>query len=102
MKTLDLPAAAALCKMHPNTLRELAVARRPTHHHQRESNMKLYKTTYNTDGIINSTWSGSADEASKGRTALKAAHPGCKPTTEQHDVSTAKAGLLAWLNEHVV
>lgn len=62
--------------------------------------MKLYKTTYNNDGVINSTWTGSADAASKDRTALKSQHRGSKPTTETHDVPTDKTGLLGWLNKH--
>ena len=70
--------------------------------------MKLYKTKYTINaedeggGTLVSTWAGSADEASKGRTALKAAHPGCKPTTEPFDVPADKTGLLAWLNTNAV
>ena len=66
--------------------------------------MKLYKTTYTPADftVAMPTWCGSADEASKGRTALKKDHPGCKPTTETHDVPTDKVGLLGWLNKNAV
>lgn len=71
--------------------------------------MKLYKTSYKilANDILGPypqrhVWEGSADAASKGRTALKAAHSGCKPTTETHDVPTDKTGLLDWLNKHAV
>lgn len=71
--------------------------------------MKLYKTSYKIIAFDPSdphtqrhVWEGSADAASKGRTALKAEHNGCKPTTETHDVPTDKTGLLDWLNKHAV
>ena len=69
--------------------------------------MKLYKTTYTTDVVDTSgkfitaaIWDGSADAASKQRTALKNTHKGCKPTSEAVDIDTNKTGLLAWLNTH--
>lgn len=63
--------------------------------------MQLYKTTA-TDGHIDSlprySWQGSADAASKARTALK--KDGMRATSEFTNVPTDKAGLLDWLNEN--
>ena len=68
--------------------------------------MKLYKTTYET-ALDNATqhfkrhteWHGSADDASKARTAAKNTNMLVnKPTTIVVEVLTNKVPLLEWLN----
>jgi hypothetical protein len=67
--------------------------------------MQLYKTTYlstdelNLDGtkVPYAQWHGSADAASKGRTALKQTDRHCDPKTEPVDVPMSKAALLTFL-----
>lgn len=66
--------------------------------------MKLYRTTYTDIDTTTDTWTtktvwhGSADAASKNRTALKAADKLSKPSTDTVEIPTNKEGLLAWLN----
>jgi hypothetical protein len=64
--------------------------------------MKLYKTTYTVHtgdfaGRVAASWQTSATEASKARTALKAADKNSKPASEVVEVLTDKAGLVAFL-----
>lgn len=68
--------------------------------------MQLYRTTYKTDKIDDdgrrmpaSQWHGSASDASKGRTALKATDKTSAPETVPVDVPVQKADLLAFLND---
>ena len=67
--------------------------------------MQLYRTTYKTDKIDEdgrritaSSWHGSAADASKARTALKAQDKTCEPSTEPAEIPVVKQGLLAFLN----
>ena len=61
--------------------------------------MRLYKTFNKTpDGEVVS-WQGSQTEASKARSACKAA--GNKAESQTVEVPTSKDGLLEWLNENV-
>lgn len=67
--------------------------------------MQLYKTTYKTANIAEpgtfrqaAVWHGSAADASKARTALKAENRKSDPSTKFIDVPVVKVGLLAFLN----
>lgn len=67
--------------------------------------MKLYRTTYLTEVIDGNghrkpsiQWHGSASDASKARTAIKAKDRSASPQTSEVDVPVVKAGLLAFLN----
>lgn len=67
--------------------------------------MKLYKTTFITGdndpkGAFRkvSTWQSSASDASKARTAAKAANKAAAPSTEEVDFDTNKQGLIELLN----
>ncbi len=67
--------------------------------------MQLYKTTF-TSGADDpkgafrkiSTWQTSASEASKARTAAKAANKAAAPETEAVEITTNKQGLVTFLN----
>jgi hypothetical protein len=67
--------------------------------------MKLYKTTYfkSDDGEAQTGrfFDGTAAEASKRRTSLKAADKESKPVTTTVDVFAKKTELLQFLNELV-
>lgn len=72
---------------------------------ERHLSMKLYKTTFTTGdndpkGSFRkvSTWQSSAGEASKARTAAKAANKAAAPSTEEVDFNTNKQGLIELLN----
>jgi len=65
--------------------------------------MQLYKTTAQYDDgeePSSVSWQGSATEASKARTALKARGLK-KPISQTVQVPTAKGPLLEWLNANV-
>lgn len=67
--------------------------------------MQLYRTTYKTADIAESgsyrtasKWHGSAADASKARSALKAENKQSDPVTVPVEVPVVKAGLIAFLN----
>ena len=62
--------------------------------------MLLYKTsvTNKETGVIATSYQGSQTEASKARSAAKAA--GFKAESQTINIPTAKGPLLEWLNEH--
>lgn len=61
--------------------------------------MKLYRTKAQTGADSwRVNWDGTQADATAMRKIFKAA--GLKPETEDVDVPTDKAGLIAWLNEN--
>lgn len=63
--------------------------------------MQIYKTyaTDKTTNAVSISWQASQTEASKARTAAKAA--GAKAESATVNIPTAKGPLLEWLNENV-
>lgn len=64
--------------------------------------MKLYNTTgENSEGFVGNHWAGTQADAGKQRAELK--KTGYKGvSTDEVDVPTSKADLLAWLTAHKV
>lgn len=64
--------------------------------------MKLYKTIgVNDETSAKFHWDGTQADAAKRRKELKSSGDFGKVSTEEVDVPTSKAELLAWLNANV-